>query len=212
MGGFLAFVSFFVFVWAMVGLVNPSWGKLKYRRHAVGLLVLSFVMLITGAGMMDSEETAVEEPESSVSTGSSAPPAEAVEAASATSFQTQISSALGSSNRDVQRVSAARLQGERLFVQWAIINDNLTSGMIVRSARLDIRNMLEVIADSQEPYTSVLFRGTFSLVDQLGNASEDTVVEATFTKSVIDRINFENFLTDNVYAIAEETNIHREFM
>ena len=100
MGGFLAFVSFFVFVWAMVGLVNPSWGKLKYRRHAVGLLVLSFVMLIIGAGM----------PESSVSTGSSAPPAEAVEAASATSFQTQISSALGSSNRDVQRVSA-RLQG-----------------------------------------------------------------------------------------------------
>ena len=211
MGGFLAFVSFFVFVWAMVGLVNPSWGKLKYRRHAVGLLVLSFVMLITGAGMMDSEETAVEEPESSVSTGSSAPPAEAVEAASATSFQTQIGSALGSSNRDVQRVSAARLQGERLFVQWAI-NDNLMSGMIARSARLDIRNMLEVIADSQEPYTSVLFRGTFSLVDQLGNASEDTVVEATFTKSVIDRINFENFLTDNVYAIAEETNIHREFM
>ena len=200
MGGFLAFVSFFVFVWAMVGLVNPSWGKLKYRRHAVGLLVLSFVILITGAGMMDSEETAVEEPESSVSTGSSAPPAEAVEAASATSFQTQISSALGSSNRDVQRVSTAQLQGERLFVQWAI-NDNLTSGMIAGSARLDIRNMLKVIADSQEPCTSVLFRGTFSLVDQLGNASEDTVVEATFTKSVIDRINFENFLTDNVYAI-----------
>ena len=137
MGGFLAFVSFFVFVWAMVGLVNPSWGKLKYRRHAVGLLVLSFVMLITGAGMMDSEETAVEEPESSVSTGSSAPPAEAVEAVSATSFQTQISSALGSSNRDVQRVSAARLQGERLFVQWAI-NDNLTSGMIARSAALTL--------------------------------------------------------------------------
>ena len=211
MGGFLVFVSFFVFVWAMVGLVNPSWGKLKYRRYAVGLLVLSFVMLITVAGMMDSDKTAVEEPESSVSTGSSAPPTEAVEAASATSFQTQISSALGSSNRAVQRVSAARLQEERLFVQWAI-NDNLTSGMIARSARLDIRNMLKVIADSQEPYTSVLFRGTFSLVDQLGNASEDTVVEATFTKSVIDRINFENFLTDNMYVITKETNIHRKFM
>ena len=211
MGGFLAFVSFFVFVWAMVGLVNPSWGKLKYRRHAVGLLVLSFVMLITGAGMMDSEETAVDEPESSVSTGSSAPPAEAVEAASATSFQTQISSALGTSNRGVQRVSVAQLQGERLFVQWAI-NDNLTSGMMRGGARLDIRNMLEVIANGQEPYTSVLLRGTFSLADQFGNASEANVVEATFTKSAIDRINFENFLTDNVYAIAEDTDIHPEFM
>ena len=201
MGGFLAFVSLFVFVWAMVRLIKPSWVKLRLRRHAMGLLALSFVMFIG---------TPVEEPDSAVSTGSSVPPAEAVEVASAPSFQTLISRTLGRSNRDVQRVSAARLQVERLFVQWAI-NDNLTAGMIAGSARLDIRNMLEVIAESQEPYTSVLLRGTFSLVDQLGNASEDTVVEATFTKSVIDRINFENFLTDNVYAIAEETNILREF-
>ena len=78
-------------------------------------------------------------------------------------------------------------------------------------ARLDIRNMLEVIADSQEPYTSVFLRGTFALTDQFGNESEANVVEATFTKSAIDRINFENFLTDNVYAIAEDPYIHPEF-
>ena len=64
-----------------------------------------------------------------------------------------------------------KLSGAGLAVSFAI--------MIARSARLDIRNMLEVIADSQEPYTSVLFRGTFSLVDQLGNASEDTVAMCT---------------------------------
>ena len=135
---------------------------------------------------------------------------EALEEAGAIPFQTLISRALGTSNRDVQRVSVAQLQGERLVVQWAI-NDNLTSGMVSRGARLDIHNMLEVIADGQEPYTSVFLRGTFSLVDRLGNASEANVVEATFTKSTIDRINFENFLTDNVYVVAEDTDIHPEF-
>ena len=135
---------------------------------------------------------------------------EALKEAGAIPFQTLISRALGTSNRDVQRVSVAQLQGERLVVQWAI-NDNLTSGMVSRGARLDIHNMLEVIADGQEPYTSVFLRGTFSLVDRLGNASEANVVEATFTKSTIDRINFENFLTDNVYVVAEDTDIHPEF-
>ena len=135
---------------------------------------------------------------------------EALEEAGTIPFQTLISRALGTSNRDVQRVSVAQLQGERLVVQWAI-NDNLTSGMVSRGARRDIHNMLEVIADGQEPYTSVFLRGTFSLVDRLGNVSEANVVEATFAKSTIDRINFENFLTDNVYVIAEDTDIHPEF-
>ncbi len=76
---------------------------------------------------------------------------------------------IGTSNRNVQRVSIAELQGERLFVQWAI-NDNLTAGMIRGGARLDIRNMLEVIADSQEPYTSVFLRGTFALGRLLKNS------------------------------------------
>ena len=76
---------------------------------------------------------------------------------------------------------------------------------------LDIRKMLEVIADSSEPCTSVFLRGTFAMVDQFRNASETPVVEATFTKDTIDRINFENFLTDNVYVIADDTDLHPEF-
>ena len=125
-------------------------------------------------------------------------------------FQTRIEDALGTSNRSVRRVSEARLQGEQLFVQWAI-NDNLTAGMVRGGARIDISDVLEVIADDSETYTSVFLRGTFAMVDQFGNASETPVVEATYTKETIDRINFENFLTDNVYAIAEDTDLHPEF-
>ena len=102
--------------------------------------------------------------------------AQALEAERALPFEARIARTLGTSNRGVQRVSVAQLQGERLFVQWAI-NDNLTAGMTRGGARSDIRDMLEVIADSREPYTSVFVRGTFALADQLGNESETNVVE-----------------------------------
>ena len=95
-------------------------------------------------------------------------------------------------------------------MRWAI-NDNLTEGLIQAGAQLDIRNILEALADSAEPYTSVFLRGTFPLVDQFGNESETNVVEVLYTKGTIERINFENFLWDNVYAIAENADIHPAF-
>ena len=97
-----------------------------------------------------------------------------------------------------------------MYVQWTV-NDNLTQGMRAGSARLDIVHMLEALAGSSESYTSVFFRGTFAMVGRLGNASESNVVEAVYTRNVIDQINFANFLTDNVYAIAESSDIHPEF-
>ena len=72
--------------------------------------------------------------------------------------------------------------------------------------------MLEVasrIKDQQYEYAS--FRGTFSMVDRLGNATESTVVQATFDRDTIDRINFQHFLPDNVYEIATTTGVHPDF-
>ena len=201
-GGFLCLLSLFVYLWAVVGLFEPSRARIPHRIVSVAVWVLSVVLAVAGVRLADSTNGSTD--------GSVGAAPARIEAEDPLSFQARISRALGPSNRSVQGVSAAQLQGERLFVQWAI-DDNFTSDMIRRGARLDIRKMLEVIAEGQEPYTSVFLRGTFPLTDRFGNASEANVVEATFTKSAIDRINFENFLTDNVYAIAEDTDIHPEF-
>ena len=77
MRGLLALASFFVFVWALIGIVNPSRVKLRHRLQAMGLLALSFGMLVTREGMMSREGAPVGEPDSAVSIGGSAPPAEA---------------------------------------------------------------------------------------------------------------------------------------
>ena len=164
----------------------------------MGVWAISVILLFIVASMLPDRTTSTS---TSTNTPASEPP---------DTFRTRIEEALRTSNRDVQRVSEARLQGQRLFVQWAI-NDNLTANMVRGGARIDIRDILEVIADGSEPYTSVFLRGTFAMVDRLGNASESPVVEATYTKETIDRINLENFLTDNVYVIAEDTDLHPEF-
>ena len=140
----------------------------------------------------------------------SARQAEEAEEEARNALRTRVERALGSSNRNVLRVTDARLQGARIYVRWAI-NDNLTEGLIQAGAQRDIRNILEALADSAEPYTSVFLRGTFPLVDQFGNESETNVVEVLYTKGTIERINFENFLRDNVYAIAENADIHPAF-
>lgn len=202
MGSVIIVVSFGVFVWALIGLVSPGRVGIPTRAASVAVWLVSVVLLFFGALML---------PEDSSTPGSTDGGQRAASAPSAPeTFRTRIERALGNSNRDVFRVNAARLQGEQLFVQWAI-NDNLTANMRQNGAKIEVSEILESIAASSETYTSVLLRGTFSMVDQLGNASERPVVEVTYTRDTISRINFENFLFENVYAIAEDASIHPEF-
>ena len=53
MGGFLAFVSFFVFAWAVVGLIAPQRVGLKKRVHAVGLWAASVLLAIVAGGLLE---------------------------------------------------------------------------------------------------------------------------------------------------------------
>ena len=121
-----------------------------------------------------------------------------------------IADALRDSNRDVERISEISLtldEPPQIYVLWAI-NSNLNDDMTKQSAKLDVTNMLEAIAGSGFEYSSVLVEGTFSLIDQFGNTSEDKVVRALYTRETVNRINFDRFLHDDVYDIADDTTIH----
>ena len=125
---------------------------------------------------------------------------------------------LGKSNRDdVKRVESVVYNNDAglgaVVIRWAI-NDNLTEGLTKKSAKKDVADMLEVLQKLQKDglkVNSATFNGTFSLVDNLGNTSEDKVVQATYSGSVIKEINFDNFLDKNVYDIAEDVTIHPAF-
>lgn len=91
-------------------------------------------------------------------------------------------------------------------------DDNLTSNMIVTGVRMDIKDTLEAVKKSGVTFNNVHVIVSYSMVDQYGNAEENDVVDLIYSKATVDKINFENFLTDNVYTVADIVGfIHPEF-
>jgi hypothetical protein len=131
-------------------------------------------------------------------------------------IEDEIKDKLGGSNRDsVERVaSVVYVDGVNVpVIKWAI-NENITEGLTKKGAKRDVTEMLEVLQELQKdgmPLKGAKFEGTYSLVDQLGNESEDRVVLARFSGSIIKQINFDNFIFTKVYDIADSVSIHPAF-
>ena len=128
--------------------------------------------------------------------------------------------ALGKSNREVPGGSSNARQVQKvafndgvITVQWTI-NGNLSSGMRIRGAKMDVIKILKAVQGSSISYKSILVEGTFPLVDKYGNASERQVVTAPYDRSTVDKINWDNFLTNNVFQIADGefgALLHKDF-
>ena len=48
--GVLVVVSFGVFIWACIGLINPKWARFRNRASSVGVLVLAGMLFVGSAG------------------------------------------------------------------------------------------------------------------------------------------------------------------
>ncbi|MCK4822419.1 hypothetical protein KA005_42035 [bacterium] len=86
----------------------------------------------------------------------------------------------------------------------------MTSELRIYGAQRDATDILEVISNSELGIEYVRLAGTFSMVDSYGNVSEDIVLKLFFSPETIEKINFENFLSDNIYNIADGKDIHPE--
>jgi len=121
-------------------------------------------------------------------------------------FEQALNEIAGRSNRDLKRITAVTWsQGDGILdIQWTI-NDNLTGNLIMAGAQTDVTDMLEFIATNGAPYPyqEITFDGTFSLVDQFGNVSEERVILASYKAETIQKINWDNFLFDNIFNIAD---------
>lgn len=124
-------------------------------------------------------------------------------------FRAALSTALGDSNRDLDRIVKLEF-GETLVIDFTI-NENLTEDLIRYGAKMDFVTILKLLSVTEIPFTSASISGSYSLVDLYGNASETMVVYGLYTKDIISKINFSNFITDNVYILAEENFIAPAF-
>ena len=121
-------------------------------------------------------------------------------------LKAEIERVLGTSNRNVPILTALNFNDPEqgaIFINWAI-NDNLTENLIVFGAKSDATDILKALAQSGIDYTYVILSGSFPMVDEFGNSAEKNVVNLTFNKDTVGRINWDNFLSDNIYSIADE--------
>ena len=121
-----------------------------------------------------------------------------------------IREALGELNRDGNRIHEIDIRGDNndlVSVRFSL-NDNFSEGSILRAGMLDIIDILKAVDSSSIDYSIVIVEGTFLMTDTYGNESEEQVIFASYSKENIDQINWNNFLTDNIFVIADTYNLH----
>lgn len=126
-------------------------------------------------------------------------------------LKNSIADALGTSNRDVVRLSHFGWNSEQSEIEVTVAaNDNLTDNLLKYGFQMDIVDVLRTIQTSNTPlpYDSVVVAITFPLVDVYGNSKESNVVIATYSRENLDKVNWVNFLTDNVYLIANQDSLY----
>lgn len=117
---------------------------------------------------------------------------------------------LGSSNRNRAKVYKVEEEGDNIRIIFAI-DDNLTDGWIKDGAKSDITKILQTVQPSGNIYSEIIIWGTFGLSDKYGNSAEEIVLKVSYTPATIKKINWDNFLSDNVYDIADSVWQHPAF-
>ena len=121
-----------------------------------------------------------------------------------------VRTALGDGNRDLERVQEVDVSGDGwVEVAWAI-NDNLTAGMLRDGAKLDVYGVARALCQAGH-CAGLTMHGTFSMQDQYGDVEEDVVVRVVLRPETLEKINWDGFSFQNVYAVADAADVHPEF-
>lgn len=120
-----------------------------------------------------------------------------------------VKEALGESNRGKQRYELTINEGD--IDVYVFANDNLTPSLVKSQIKSDIFDTLESIHESQYDFEDVEFTISAALVDKFGNTNETPVVEAKYSRSTVDRINWENFIFTDILDVADSKTINPAF-
>lgn len=178
-------------------------------KHVGSLLVFSlFILFAAGTTDSDSNSNEIKQP----ATPKPKPPPKPEPAKGTVErLSFEIKNALGESNRKVPKVSKSVINAKKVVAVVFAVDDNLTNNMVKQSAKIDIKDILKAVKSSDVMYSKISIIGTFSLVDKFGNAKESEVVRADYTRTTVDRINWKNFLFDNIYKISDKVWLHPAF-
>lgn len=137
------------------------------------------------------------------------PIAEAANSACA-GVEAKIVQVLGTSNRQVPKISHFATTKNSIIINFSV-DDNITQNLIKFGAKDDIEKILKAVQSSGCDYDEIRMIGTFPMSDKFGNSAEVKVLQVSYKRSTVNRINWVNFLSDNIYDIADSLWLHPAF-
>lgn len=80
--------------------------------------------------------------------------------------------------------------------------ENINNDYTVKGFKMSIFNIMKNIHE-QKDIETLAFNITYPLVDKYGNSSDQIVLKVEFTRSTLDKINYENFDFNNIGDVAD---------
>ncbi|WP_052773238.1 hypothetical protein [Mycolicibacterium senegalense] len=90
------------------------------------------------------------------------------------------------------------------------IHDSLTKGMIASGARRDTVDILKWADEAYPQATEVTVQGRFPMKDAYGNTSNMTILDVTYSRATLDKINFDGIDSDKIWDIRDYGTVHSE--
>jgi hypothetical protein len=209
-------------LWPVLLLVL-LWRSNADRNVKIGVTVAAAIaFLLIGAFPGDTEDDTSESTSTTAETTTTMAVLRTTEATTTTAtappsqadvVMAAVEDALGDSNRDhMPRFTVTANPGLDVIVTWAI-NENLTEGLTKDAARIEAVDILKAVRETATEYSGVRVEGTYPLIDQYGNASEERVVLAVYSRDTLGRFHWENFRFKNIFepSVADEVWLHPAF-
>jgi len=118
--------------------------------------------------------------------------------------------ALGTGNRNVERVRSVKVSGYVVTVYWAI-NESLTAGLTKEFANRDIIAVLEALFTGGFGIGEVSLFGSYAMADIYGNEAEQTVISYRMGAATAAKINWTRIDPHDMYEIADEVWVDPSF-
>lgn len=106
-------------------------------------------------------------------------------------------------NMGERKIRDITVESDRIFIDF-MADENLTTSLTRRGMWTDITDLLKELSPQIDPKIEYLiFQAYFPLVDQYGKKSINRVMSITVTRKTWEKINWDNFLKENLSKIAD---------
>ncbi len=90
------------------------------------------------------------------------------------------------------------------------IHDAFTKGMIARQAQRDTVKILKWADEAYPQAVEVTVQGRFPMKDAYGNTSNMTILDVTYSRATLDKVNFDGIDSDRIWEIRDYGTVHAE--